>query len=506
MPSPPPSRSRSQPPSYHKTPSKTPRRAIRPLLLLVALVNLSWSLYQLPITRVIESRLCHDHYSLTDPSVIPPEGTVPEELCKLDAIQQRLGKLQGVMETMWVGGDFLMTIPLVTLADRYGYGFVLRLNLVPRAFLLGWTLVVGYWGQVLGLPVEWVVMAPAGSWLGGDCVLNSAVYYLISELTEDVVLRATFFAYLNATTSIFSSQLGPALASLTMALRLWLPFLLGLGLLALSAPLVSLLPLTSPPHRPVEQSLAADEESSSPLLSSRANPPTPKTLKSLLAARLTSILALLTPPRPNFILLLLVFFLASLASSDTKLLPLYISKRHHLLLSQIGYLLSLKAVFNFFLLTYIIPALLRRQARFISAHEPPEASGPTRATIRNAKTCLVLSAFGAVCISLAPGIVWLVGALAVYALGIALPMFTFGLLKSEHVVKQGNADADAGVVFSVVMLVRTVGTLLGAMVMPLLWVQALKTGEEGDLGLPWGVSGIVYGLASIVLLGMRVPG
>ncbi|KAK0716597.1 hypothetical protein B0T21DRAFT_404511 [Apiosordaria backusii] len=240
MSNPPSGRSRSRSPSHHKPRSHRPHphpcRAIRPLLLLVALVNLSWSLYQLPVARVIESRLCHDHYSLSDPSVILPDGTVPEELCKLDEIQQRLGKLQGVMETVWVGGDFLMTIPLVTLADRYGYGFVLTLNLLPRAFLLGWTLVVGYFGGMLRLPVEWVVMAPGGSWLGGDCVFNSVVYFLISELTEDHVLRATFFAYLNATTSIFSSQLGPALASFTMSFRLWLPFVLGLALLLLSAP------------------------------------------------------------------------------------------------------------------------------------------------------------------------------------------------------------------------------------------------------------------------------
>lgn len=181
------SRSRSRSPSLVKPSSHpTPRRAIRPLLLLVALINLSWSLYQLPTTRVIESRLCFDHYSLSDPSAVPPDGTIPEELCKLDTIQQRLGKLQGVMETIWVGGDFLMTIPLVTLADRYGYGLVLRLNLVPRAFLLGWMLFVGYFRW---LPVEWVVLAPAGSWLGGDCVLNSVVYFLVSELTGDVVLR-----------------------------------------------------------------------------------------------------------------------------------------------------------------------------------------------------------------------------------------------------------------------------------------------------------------------------
>jgi hypothetical protein len=98
-------RHRSESPKQHKRhPHAAPRRAIRPLLLLVALVNLAWSLYQLPVSRVVEGRLCRDHYATHDPSALRPDGSVPEELCKLDEIQQRLGRIQGVMETLWVAG------------------------------------------------------------------------------------------------------------------------------------------------------------------------------------------------------------------------------------------------------------------------------------------------------------------------------------------------------------------------------------------------------------------
>lgn len=80
-----------------------------------------------------------------------------------------------------------MTIPLVTLADHLGHRFVLCLNLVPRIFLLGWAFVVGYFDHAM--PVHAVVAAPAFSFLGGDCVFNSIVYSLVSELTDDYVLR-----------------------------------------------------------------------------------------------------------------------------------------------------------------------------------------------------------------------------------------------------------------------------------------------------------------------------
>ena len=83
--------------------------------------------------------------------------------------------------------DFVMTIPLVCLADHYGHRFVLLLNLVPRVFLLAWTFAVGYFDRVL--PVQAIMAAPMFSFFGGDCVFNSIVYALVSELTDDHVLR-----------------------------------------------------------------------------------------------------------------------------------------------------------------------------------------------------------------------------------------------------------------------------------------------------------------------------
>lgn len=79
---------------------KPPRnRAIQPLVLLLILIHLSTVLYTLPLNRVIELRLCQEHYSVNDPSVIHPDGSVPEALCKINDVQQQLAWLQGIMET-----------------------------------------------------------------------------------------------------------------------------------------------------------------------------------------------------------------------------------------------------------------------------------------------------------------------------------------------------------------------------------------------------------------------
>jgi len=68
------------------------------------LVNLAGSLYQLPLNRVIERRLCREYYAQYAPASVGPDGTVQEKLCKVDAVQRDLAWLQGVMETAWIFG------------------------------------------------------------------------------------------------------------------------------------------------------------------------------------------------------------------------------------------------------------------------------------------------------------------------------------------------------------------------------------------------------------------
>ncbi|KAL2163556.1 hypothetical protein VTH06DRAFT_5614 [Thermothelomyces fergusii] len=566
VPPPPPS---PQPKHYyhrhHRSPASA-RRAIRPLLLLVALVNLAWSLYQLPVSRVLESRLCREHYAARDPSVLRPDGSVPERLCKIDPVQKPLGRVQGTAEAAWVAGDFLMTIPLVCLADHLGHRLVLWLNLVPRVLLLAWTFAVGYFDHAL--PVEAILAAPVLSFLGGDCVFNSLVYAIVSDLTDDNVLRATFFGHVNAVSSIFSSQLGPALASATMSALLWLPLWLGIAILLLAIPAIAALPL--PPTRPhpgggtagiVGEEEAADgphHHHATPLLAADGGRggaggrlPTPS-LRSLAARRVGALLALLASPTRSLVLLLCVFFLAALASSDTKLLPLYISNRYAWTFASVGYLLSAKALFNFFLLWVAVPRLLRWQQRrrrrrqerarrsssciaatttpAATAHsggghgrgdntppstpdEPDAGAGAGwRDVLHNAETCLWLSAAGASCIAGSPGIGLLLPSLALYALGIALPMFTYSLLRAPGMGLGGEGEEEeddegegtdglAAPVFSVVMLVRTLGTLVGAVVMPALWVTGLGV---DILSLPYVASAVFYAIAAVVVKRIRV--
>lgn len=88
--------------SWSPLPRRPHKHPIRPLIVLLILVHLSAVLYTLPLNRVIELRLCQDHYEHHDPTLTLKHEAIPEKLCKIDEVQQRLAWLQGIMETTLV--------------------------------------------------------------------------------------------------------------------------------------------------------------------------------------------------------------------------------------------------------------------------------------------------------------------------------------------------------------------------------------------------------------------
>jgi len=76
--------------------------ALGALLFLLGCQALAVNLMSLPLNRVIELRYCQDFYMEHSPSNGPVDGNVPEHMCKLDSIQQKLAWLQGMIETLHV--------------------------------------------------------------------------------------------------------------------------------------------------------------------------------------------------------------------------------------------------------------------------------------------------------------------------------------------------------------------------------------------------------------------
>jgi hypothetical protein len=285
--------------------------------------------------------------------------------------------------------------------------------------------------------------------------------------------------------------LGPALASAAMTVALSLPFFIGICLLFLAVPVVSLLPI--PRHRSeILQPGTGNDEQRRPLISSpvlKAQSSTSPVWLSILE-RVGTLFSVVTSRSRNLGLLLAGFFLTALASSDTKLLAQYISKRYSWTFASAGYLLSAKAVVNFVLLTFVVPATLRSARSY--------AVSSDRANLRYARICLVVSVLGALAIGLARAIWLLFPSLLLYALGSALPVFTLSLLKSPSIAAKAEDeehDSTETHLFSIVMMVKTLGSLFGAPLMAILWVRGIAAGEAA-LGIPYFVSAACY-LAAI---------
>lgn len=372
--------------------------------------------------------------------------------------------------------------------------------------MLAWAVIVGYFDQIL--PTKAIAAGPVLSFLGGDCVFNSITYALAAGITDDYVLRASYFGYMSSITYIVN-LLGPALASASMTLLLWLPFWIGITLLVIAVPVISMLPdhNTSKDQR---------DEQSQPLLSSpllKAQDSGPTILQSVID-RFHALRAVLASHPRNFSLLLACFLLASLASSDTKLLVQYISKRYQWTFAAAGYLLSGKAVVNFVLLTVVVPRVLRSAVAGGNGSSPGASD---RINFRFANLCFGVSVLGALAIAVSASIWLLVPALLVYALGSALPIFTLSLLKSPAICSTSSTDdrtsenreasspgADAETpIFSIVMLVKTLGSLLGAPLMAFLWVRGIGLGGVA-LGMPYFVSAGCYAAAIFIFCRIRI--
>ncbi|KAK8232184.1 hypothetical protein HDK90DRAFT_554964 [Phyllosticta capitalensis] len=567
---------------------------ILPLLLLLTLATLSTRLFSLPLNRVIESRYCAAYYD----SPTPP----PESQCKVDWVQTRLAWLQGVLETAVIGVDLGVAVPAAWVGDRWRKGrrVVLAANLVGWAGVVGWVVIVGHLDGAL--PVSAMAAAPFFALIGGhDCVLNSAVFAIVTDLTDDLVQRTSYIAYISSVNYVVS-LFGPSLASAVMTVNLWLPFYLSIGFLIAALPVVYFLPLkgdddrrdenTAPSaatkdHDPeAEPLLRTTSSSSSPSWSPSSSQPQP------LLARFLHLLH----RRPRFLLLLSSFLLTSLASSNTHLLPQYMSARYHRSFASVGPLLSLKAATNIVLLTFVVPVgmrvLLRRHHKQHNeegdtADVEVEGYGGGETSTKNhnpatialninaALLSLAVSVLGALAIAAAPRVAWLICALLLYALGSALPVFTMALVEAVD----GDGDGDGGKgkgkregadlptgrggggggvadgqqeewtgedaessssssalanesttpmdrrrersarrastpprpsstktastsggtarVYTVVMVVKTIGTLVGAPLMTAVWVAGINLNDGGrgsgaGLGLPYYVSAVLY--------------
>lgn len=117
-----------------------------------------------------------------------------------------------------------------------------------------------------------------------------------------------------------------------------------------------------------------------------------------------------------------------------------------------------------------------------------------------AEASIIISVIGVLCVAVAFKFWMLLAALMIYALGSALPVFTMSLVTSP-LIALGDFDTQD---FSIVMLTKTLGSLVGAPLMATLWIKAIRLGGMGT-GLPYFVSAVClkFNLTCNIVLSTR---
>jgi hypothetical protein len=64
--------------------------------------NLGAFLITSPLQRLLEENICRTYYLDHYPPAVQPDGNVPEEFCKIDAVQEELAYLLGLITTLMV--------------------------------------------------------------------------------------------------------------------------------------------------------------------------------------------------------------------------------------------------------------------------------------------------------------------------------------------------------------------------------------------------------------------
>lgn len=96
-----------------------------------------------PLTRVLEDILCRQHYESTQPLGTHLTLPIPEQRCKIPAVQGQLAMLRGWDATFSCIPTLLLALPYGYVADRYGRKIVLVLGLLGLTLSFAWTLLVG---------------------------------------------------------------------------------------------------------------------------------------------------------------------------------------------------------------------------------------------------------------------------------------------------------------------------------------------------------------------------
>ncbi|KAK3623799.1 hypothetical protein LTR22_024227 [Elasticomyces elasticus] len=360
------------------------------------------------------------------------------------------------------------------------------MNLTAAVLNQGWAAAITWYWQIFDIRSVWY--GSAFNFLGGgDAVISALLLVVVADIAPEAA-RADAFLRIGALSGL-ASLFMPPLAAWSMSIDPWVSVLVGIGLSALAVGCYLLVPETlgyreshastlKPPARmPVSADLVLGE---------------PHLLASTVKRWVESVKCATSFVTSDWrVPALMASFIGQiLIASSAPLLVQYVSKRYAVTLAEATLLMTIRNAVNaiqlFFILPYISTVIV----------ETYSLSGQLK-DLYLMRASQVLVAIGWISIGASP---------SVPSVAISLAIISFGngslLLARSFLTSLVPAHQIASI-FSIICVVDTVGTMLGAPILAQLFKRGLAL-KGGWIGLPFYFIGTFSALFAVVFFYVRL--
>ncbi|KAI1013060.1 hypothetical protein LB503_001472 [Fusarium chuoi] len=475
----------------HRTRCSWPWIYVVLLCIVLAVVSdVGESLYSAPRVRLFESVACTRHYLRHDPSLVDRDGSVPERLCKIDPVQDKVASVVGWQYFFDAIPAILLPIPYGYVADLRGRKWILVLALA--GYTLSWASTLFFVG-VLHLPLNAVWLSSLFFVIGGGPTTGTT---LLTTVVADVVpaeVRSTVFFY-RFCTDLVADLIVPPIASMLMNKNTWIPLLLAVAFQGLSV----ILALGLPETLPVVDSKRAGEDtndiSSDYTISEQAEIPSKNggawggwlnrnkdSFDFVIKDRVLSALVF-------------TFLISKVGRQAANMLFQYVSKRYGWTLAQAGFLISLRAGVNIALFTVILPLIATYALASWSA---------TSRDLWIGKTSIILLILGSLIIFLSETSVGMIIGLVISTLGSGFAPTMRSLATSLVESRHPNATSDIGRLYALISVAEGIGSLVAGPGMALAFRMGMSWGQAW-LGLPFGFAAFLFALVSTIVFRVKI--
>ncbi|PQK10137.1 hypothetical protein BB8028_0002g04610 [Beauveria bassiana] len=446
------------------------------------------TLFTAPRVRFLESVACSRYYAHHDPSRLDSGGSVPELLCKIDAVQTEVASVMGWQLFFDSIPAILLPIPYGYLADTRGRKWILIMGLTGYTLSLASIL---YLIGVLGLPLRFTWFSSLFFLIGGGPTVATT---MLTTMVADVVptnLRSTVFFY-----RFCSDQLAdlvvPPIAPMLMAKGTMHPLIVAVGLqllaLALALPLPETLSSTDP--KTSDGICTASPVPGVPQSSDTCRPR--QDLASWLPRIKESFAFVLRDT--TVACLVYTFFISKLGRQANGVLFQYASKRYGWSIAQAGLLVSLRAGVNIILFTVILPAV----TNFLLVSKP----ATTRDFLVGAGSIFFLTLGYFVLFLSSTAAVMIIG-VAITTLGAGFAPVMRSLVTSLVESQQDNHASDIGRLYALISVVEGVGSLVAGPGMSWAFAVGINLGRAW-LGVPFAVACSLFALVSVLVYSLKL--